>query len=60
VHIGAHAYIGAGAIIRNGSAQKPLMIGAGAVIGMGAVVLQDVLPFTTVVGNPARLLHPKS
>lgn len=55
IRIGDHAYIGAGAIIKQGSADKPLIIGAGAVIGMGAVVTKDVLPHTTVVGNPA---HP--
>lgn len=29
-------------------------IGEGSVVGMGAVVIQDVEPYTTVVGNPAR------
>jgi acetyltransferase-like isoleucine patch superfamily enzyme len=57
VHIGDHAYIGTGAVIRQGSATKPLVIGAGAVVGMGAVVTRDVAPGTTVVGNPARLLE---
>ncbi|MDT8421790.1 MAG: acetyltransferase [Desulfuromonadales bacterium] len=58
VHIGDHAYLGSGALIRNGSADRPLNIGAGAVIGMGAVVVGDVPPGATVVGNPARLLVP--
>lgn len=31
-----------------------ITIGKGAVIGSGAVVVKDVEPFTTVVGNPAR------
>ena len=56
VHIGDHAYIGAGAIIRQGTPDNPLVIGAGAVIGMGAVVTKDVAPGVTVVGNPARPL----
>lgn len=51
------AYIGAGAVIRQGKLGKPLVIGEGAVVGMGAVVIRDVAPFTTVVGNPARLLR---
>ena len=54
VHIHDHAYIGAGAIIRQGTAAKPLVIGEGAVIGMGAVVTKDVPPHTTVIGNPAK------
>lgn len=50
------AYIGAGAMIRQGRPGNPLRIGAGAVIGMGAVVLRDVPAGATIVGNPARLL----
>ncbi|RYI22797.1 sugar acetyltransferase [Dermacoccus sp. 147Ba] len=49
VTIGEAAFIGTGALIRQG-----LTIGAGATVGMGAVVLQDVAPGATVVGNPAR------
>ncbi len=56
VHIGDHAYIGTGAVIKQGTNAKPLMIGEGAVVGMGAVVTKDVPPFTTVVGNPAKPL----
>jgi sugar O-acyltransferase (sialic acid O-acetyltransferase NeuD family) len=48
-----HAYIGAGAILKQGLPGKPLIIGKGAVVGMGAVVTKNVAPGTTVVGNPA-------
>jgi sugar O-acyltransferase (sialic acid O-acetyltransferase NeuD family) len=51
-----HAYIGTGAVIKQGLPGKPLVIGRGAVVGMGAVVTKDVAPGTTVVGNPARPL----
>ena len=56
VRIEDHAYIGAGAILKQGSPGKPLQIGARAVIGMGAVVTRDVPADTTVVGNPARVM----
>jgi len=47
-------YVGTGAIIRQGTLEKPLRIGKGAVIGMGAVVTKDVPAGAVVVGNPAR------
>jgi acetyltransferase-like isoleucine patch superfamily enzyme len=56
VHIGDHAYVGAGAIIRQGKPGEPLRIGVGAIVGMGAVVTHDVAAGMTVVGNPARPL----
>jgi acetyltransferase-like isoleucine patch superfamily enzyme len=56
VAIEDYAYIGAGACIRQGTDQRPMVIGRGAVVGMGAVVTRSVAPDTTVVGNPAGLL----
>lgn len=56
VTIEDHAYIGTGAILRQGTPDKPLVVGKGAIVGMGAVVTKDVPPYTTVVGNPARPL----
>lgn len=56
IHIHDHAYIGSGAVIKQGTPDKPLIIGAGAVVGMGAVVTKDVPAGAVVVGNPARLL----
>ena len=49
VTIGNDVWIGRDAIILSGVA-----IGDGAVIGAGAVVAKDVMPFSIVVGNPAR------
>lgn len=59
VHIGDHAYIGSGAVIKQGTLDRPLRIGRGAVVGMGAIITRDVAPGATVVGNPAREMKPK-
>lgn len=52
-----NVYVGTNATIKPGSVGKPRVIGEGSIIGMGAVVLHDVEPNTTVVGNPARRIH---
>ena len=54
VKIEDHAYIGTGAIIKEG-----ITIGKGAVIGAGAVVVKNVLPNTTVIGNPAKIMEKR-
>ncbi|WP_104489055.1 NeuD/PglB/VioB family sugar acetyltransferase [Acinetobacter indicus] len=59
IHIEDHAYIGAGAVIKQGTPDQPLVIGKGAVVGMGAVVTKSVPPGVTVIGNPARILEKK-
>jgi len=41
--------IGAGARVLDG-----VTIGKGAIVGAGSVVVDDVLPYTIVVGNPAK------
>ena len=47
--------IGAGAKILGN-----LDIGEGAKIGAGSIVLRDVEPYTTVVGNPAKPVGPRN
>jgi sugar O-acyltransferase (sialic acid O-acetyltransferase NeuD family) len=54
-----NAYIGTGAIIKQGKPGKPIIIGKGAVVGMGAVVTKNVAPGSVVVGNPAKPLGRK-
>jgi sugar O-acyltransferase (sialic acid O-acetyltransferase NeuD family) len=54
VQIGKRAYIGTGANIINGTADKPLLIGADAIIGAGACVTRDIPPDVTAVGIPAK------
>jgi len=56
IHIHDYAYIGTGAILKQGTQEKPLVIGEGAIVGMGAVVTKDVAPNTVVIGNPAKPL----
>ena len=51
VQVGAASWIGAGA-----SVKQNIIIGEGATVGMGAVVTRDVPAYSTVVGNPARVI----
>ncbi|EKO3740212.1 acetyltransferase [Vibrio metschnikovii] len=54
VHIHDHAYIGTGAMIKQGTPNKPLIIGEGAIVGMGAVVTKSVKAGDVVFGVPAK------
>lgn len=53
VEIGNNVFVGAGALIINGTHDRPRLIGDGAVIGAGAVVDRDVDPGEVVVGPRA-------
>jgi acetyltransferase-like isoleucine patch superfamily enzyme len=46
--------IGPGAVIGTNATLLPVEIGENSTVGAGAVVVEDVPPNTTVVGNPAR------
>ena len=50
--IGSHVTIGAGAKVLG-----PFTVGDGSKIGAGAVVLKEVPPNSTVVGNPGRVVR---
>jgi len=55
-----YAYIGTGAVIKQGAPGRPLRIGKGAVVGAGAVVTKNVPPGITVFSNPAVPLTEKN
>lgn len=57
VIVGHEVFVGAGAVIVNGSTNRPLIVGNGATIAAGAVVTKSVPPGVTVMGNPARPLR---
>ncbi|OAA25254.1 sugar O-acyltransferase, sialic acid O-acetyltransferase NeuD family [Frankia sp. EI5c] len=53
VRVGEGAYLGAGALVREG-----VTIGPWSTLGMGAVTLRDVPGHQVWVGSPARFLRP--
>jgi acetyltransferase-like isoleucine patch superfamily enzyme len=55
IKIGKGVFIGTRAIVLKG-----VTIGDRAVVGAGAVVTKDVPSFSVAVGNPARILPPKT
>jgi sugar O-acyltransferase (sialic acid O-acetyltransferase NeuD family) len=60
VHIGDRAYIGTGAIIKQGSPTRPLKIGKDVTIAAGAFVTKNVPDGVTVIGSPAKILSKES
>ncbi len=54
VHIGLRSWIGAGAVINQGTESMKLSIGADTVIGSGAVVLKNCEANSVYAGVPAR------
>lgn len=54
VHFGQRVYVGTGAVIINGTREKPLVVGDDAIIGAAACVVKSVASNTTVVGVPAK------
>lgn len=54
VHIGEGCWIGAGAIINQGSNDKKLTVGSSAVIGSGTVVIKDCESNAVYAGVPAK------
>jgi serine O-acetyltransferase len=51
-HLGDDLFVGAGAKVIG-----PVQVGDGARIGANAVVVHDIPPHSTVVGNPARVVR---
>jgi sugar O-acyltransferase (sialic acid O-acetyltransferase NeuD family) len=54
VHLGKRVYIGTGAVIINGTKNKPIVIGDDALVGAGACVTKSVPAGVTVIGIPAK------
>ena len=56
-HLGGNVHIGEGALVGIASAIIPnRRVGDWAVVGAGAAVVNDVLPHSTVVGVPAKVI----
>ena len=50
--------VGEGVLIGTGASVIPLKkVGAWSIVGAGAVVVEDVPPYSVVVGNPARIIR---
>lgn len=53
-YIGNDVWIGAHCLVKAG-----IHIGDGAIVGMGSVVTHDVIPYSIVAGNPARIIRKR-
>ena len=51
------AYIGSGAVIKNGSKNNPITIGKNSIIGAGAVVTKSIPDNVVAYGVPARVFR---
>lgn len=49
-----NVYVGTGAMIKQGTSERPIIIGEGAIVGMGAVVTKSVKAGDMVFGCPAK------
>lgn len=54
VHIESNCWIGTGAVINQGNAEKKLRIGTNTTIGSGSVVVKECDPDATYIGIPAK------
>lgn len=54
IHIGSDVWIGEGCLIMSG-----VTIGDGAVVGARSIVTKDILPYSIVVGSPARITRKR-
>jgi sugar O-acyltransferase (sialic acid O-acetyltransferase NeuD family) len=58
VFLGSNSYVGSGAFLGSSCAvMEKTRIGPGAMIGIASVVLRDVEPGATMLGNPARMME---
>jgi UDP-3-O-[3-hydroxymyristoyl] glucosamine N-acyltransferase len=57
VHFGKRVYVGTGAVIINGTEERPLTIGDDAVVGAGACVTSSIPKAQTWGGVPAGPLN---
>jgi virginiamycin A acetyltransferase len=52
IRIGHGVWIGSNVVLLSG-----VTIGNGSAVGAGAIVTRDVMPYSVVVGNPARMIR---